>query len=242
MPPQKQAYVQIQDEQGCYYDIALKKSQRKTIGFIVKKDGQMEMRVPFYISQSAAQEYAEAKKQWLISKHKQMKQKSQNIIKPQYEEGEIIHILGQAYRIKHEVAIQKYVEIKGDMLWVYSHSPKGEEIKQQITTWLMEKAEKEFKKAIEQAQALFTEPLGYKELKIRRMKSSWGNMRKSGLMTLNLSLIHTPPECILFVAAHELCHLTHFNHSPAFYQLMDKVMPAWRLYDHQLRNYSAMSL
>ena len=39
-----------------------------------------------------------------------------------------------------------------------------------------------------------------------------------------------PPEAIDYVIVHELAHLKHMNHSPAFYALVAKYLP-----DHKAR-------
>jgi len=62
----------------------------------------------------------------------------------------------------------------------------------------------------------------------RRMEKRWGSCTKAGGILLNTELAHVPVPCIDYVVTHELCHLKHPNHSPAFYALLTQVMPDWR--------------
>jgi len=59
-------------------------------------------------------------------------------------------------------------------------------------------------------------------------------LSKGGTLTLNISLVRAPLECIDYVITHELCHLVHHDHSPRFYQLLEKVMPEWERRKHRL--------
>ena len=71
-------------------------------------------------------------------------------------------------------------------------------------------------------------------LTLRKMKTRWGSMSTSGRLTLNLELIKAPRECIEYVVYHELCHLHHQNHGPAYYQLLDRTLPDWKRRKEQL--------
>ncbi|MEI7831988.1 MAG: SprT family zinc-dependent metalloprotease [bacterium] len=62
----------------------------------------------------------------------------------------------------------------------------------------------------------------------RRMEKRWGSCTKAGGLLFNTELAHVPVPCIDYVVTHELCHLKHPNHSPAFYALLTQVMPDWR--------------
>lgn len=63
---------------------------------------------------------------------------------------------------------------------------------------------------------------------IREMTSRWGSCRKDrATLTINLRLARVPEELIEQVLVHELCHMFHANHSPAFYAEMTRYLPDW---------------
>lgn len=84
------------------------------------------------------------------------------------------------------------------------------------------------------------EPLGvaYPEMKVRRMKSQWGNCHwAQGYITLNTALARCPEHLRVYVALHELVHFLHHDHGPGFYACMERCMPRWREYRAQLKQY-----
>lgn len=60
---------------------------------------------------------------------------------------------------------------------------------------------------------------------VRYYKSRWGSCNSRGELQFNWLLLMAPPEVVDYVVVHELAHLRHFNHSPAFWQLVGRVMP-----------------
>ena len=67
------------------------------------------------------------------------------------------------------------------------------------------------------------------ELKLRAMRSQWGNCHwRQGYVTLNTALARCPEELRDYVALHELVHFLHHDHGPGFYACMDALMPDWR--------------
>lgn len=77
-------------------------------------------------------------------------------------------------------------------------------------------------------------------IRYREMVSRWGSCQpKTGSITLNTRLAGKCEACIEYVLVHELCHLIHPDHSPAFHGAMTRLMPDWRsrrarLNDHAL--------
>ena len=75
-------------------------------------------------------------------------------------------------------------------------------------------------------------------LRLRRMKSQWGNCHwRQGYITLNTALARCPETLRDYVALHELVHFVHPDHGPGFYGLMDRLMPDWRQRRKELRRY-----
>lgn len=64
---------------------------------------------------------------------------------------------------------------------------------------------------------------------IRRMKTKWGSCnRETGHIWFNVELAKKHPECLEYLAVHEMTHLLERSHGPRFTKLMDKHLPDWR--------------
>ena len=86
-------------------------------------------------------------------------------------------------------------------------------------------------------------PMGvpFPALRTRRMKSRWGScMPREKTITFNTALVLTPPECLEYVAAHELCHFLHPNHSADFYHSLSHCMPDWAERKKTLSNFAGL--
>lgn len=82
--------------------------------------------------------------------------------------------------------------------------------------------------------------VGKPVLKIRKMRSQWGNCHwAQGYITLNTALCRVPEHLRDYVALHELVHFLHHDHGPGFYAVMDTLMPGWRSCRTELKEYIA---
>jgi predicted metal-dependent hydrolase len=55
----------------------------------------------------------------------------------------------------------------------------------------------------------------------------WGSCTHGGTLSFSYRLVMAPPEVIDAIVLHELCHLVHFDHSPAFHALLRRVCPVY---------------
>ena len=64
-------------------------------------------------------------------------------------------------------------------------------------------------------------------IKIRQYRARWGSCNNKGELSFNYLLVMLPEYVIDYVIVHELCHLTHLNHSKAFWQLVAQHFPEY---------------
>lgn len=68
------------------------------------------------------------------------------------------------------------------------------------------------------------------DCRIKRMKTKWGSCNiEAKRIWLNLELAKKPQLCLEYILVHEMVHFLERQHSDRFRELMDKVMPDWRL-------------
>ncbi len=63
---------------------------------------------------------------------------------------------------------------------------------------------------------------------IKNYRSRWGSCHADGRIWFNWRIAMAPAWVADYVVIHELCHLRHRNHSPAFRALVAQWMPEWK--------------
>lgn len=79
----------------------------------------------------------------------------------------------------------------------------------------------------------------YTSVTVRDQKTRWGSCSSRGTLSFNYRLIFAPPVILDYVVVHELCHLTHMNHSKEFWNMVASVMPDYKIYRQWLRDHGS---
>ena len=77
----------------------------------------------------------------------------------------------------------------------------------------------------------------YGRITIRNQKTRWGSCSAKGNLNFNCLLMLTPDEVINYVVVHELCHRREMNHSKAFWQLVESVIPDYKIQKKWLKDH-----
>lgn len=65
-------------------------------------------------------------------------------------------------------------------------------------------------------------------LALRDTSSRWGSCTADGRLMFSWRLAMAPPEVLDYVAAHEVAHLAHMDHSPRFWAAVERLCPGHR--------------
>jgi len=77
----------------------------------------------------------------------------------------------------------------------------------------------------------------YKRAVIKNQKSLWGSCSHVNNINLNINLAKVPQHLTDYVILHELVHTRIKNHSPAFWNELDKYIPNSKAYRRELKSF-----
>lgn len=66
---------------------------------------------------------------------------------------------------------------------------------------------------------------GYRAITLRDTRSRWGSCTADGRLMFSWRLAMAPAGVLDYVAAHEVAHLAHMDHSPRFWAQVEALMP-----------------
>ena len=73
-------------------------------------------------------------------------------------------------------------------------------------------------------------------VQVRAQRSRWGSCSSRGTISLNCRLLLLPVYLLDHVILHELCHITHLNHSKEYRQHLSIYAPDWKQKEKMLHN------
>ena len=115
--------------------------------------------------------------------------------------------------------------------------PTGQRTGARVAAFLRERARGELLAASER----HADRIGrsFRAMNLRDTRSRWGSCTADGRLMYSWRLIMAPPEVLDYVAAHEVAHLVHMDHSPAYWDCVGKLLPDYATHRAWLRAHGA---
>ena len=152
-----------------------------------------------------------------------------------YDDGATIYLWGKTYRLS---VVQKKanVTVNGDEIVLALPDPQDAAARQKrMRAFYRAECEKRIPNLCRKAMNLFgrTE---MPQISYRRMTSRWGSCNaKANRLTFNTALATIDPRAARYVVFHEFSHFLRQDHSPVFYQELEKRLPEWRQFREILK-------
>ncbi|MFZ6663518.1 M48 family metallopeptidase [Peijinzhouia sedimentorum] len=208
---------------------------RKTLGIRVYPNCKVRVIAPFDTTEEKLEAKLREKAPWIIKQ--QIEFLSYHPLTPprKYINGETHLYLGRQYKLRVEKATNNSVKLyRGRLIIMRKENSSAKNL---LSDWYKEKASVYFEESLKNILPRFARyNINQPELQVRNMATRWGSCTPNGKVILNPELIKAPKGSIEYVIIHELCHLIHHNHTRAFYDLQETIMPEWKKWKERLEN------
>lgn len=146
-----------------------------------------------------------------------------------FMQGSIIPFRGSDHVILHKPDARGFVWTE-----VLEHHESGlsqaicvaggaDHVERRVTDFLKKKAKLDLVEAVNRHCAVAN--VSAKKVSLRDTSSRWGSCSTSGNLSFSWRLILAPPFVLDYLAAHEVAHLRHLNHSSRFWELTRHLCP-----------------
>jgi len=227
------------------FDLERKKSVRRNIHIRFEDDGRMRVSAPLRSSKKSIHVALSGMHDQIAQLRREVRERSRDIPSVRYRQGAQHLYLGRRYPLEiwRGCGLRPLISLRSDRIEVQLGEWGEEAVRDALLAWYRCQAAGYFSMRILQvaARARWLRGVPF-ELRLRRMKRSWGTCSSGGTITLNPLLIKAPPPYIDYVMAHELCHLRQMNHSADFYRLLERLIPNWQTLRNALNERSHIYL
>ncbi len=132
-----------------------------------------------------------------------------------------VRYLGRTLRLDIRASLFGDVRRHGSVLRV--HAPPGADVGALVRDWLLARANRLLAWRLARiARRLGRAPTRFA---LSNAQTQWGSCTRRGHIRLNWRLVQAPLALIDYVAAHELAHLVHLDHSPRFWAQVAALCP-----------------
>lgn len=216
-------------------EVQLKKSARaKRLILKISSEGVPVVTVPTYVPYIVAQKFAIKQRDWIQT----------------HATPRLLSVITEGKKVgsDHIVAFTRAhtdkVSSRVGKETIVVHVPAGKlrthptvqaEAKKACIRALRKQAEVHLPKRIHELSEQFGHR--YNNITVRAVKTRWGSCSSQGNINLSIWLMQLPEPLVDYVLCHELAHLEHQHHQPAFWNEVAQMIPDFKARRKALKDY-----
>lgn len=223
------------------YRVVRSRRRHKTVQITVDPVDGVWVAAPASATPERLEEILRRRAPWIIKRVEESRNGHVPTVPRQFVSGESLKYLGRQARLKvAEVKGLRSPEVRllpGRFEVKVRAGLAQDERRQQIARALERWYRDHAAKRIVQRVATLGERLGVKptDVLVRHQEARWGSCSSQGVLRFNWRIVMAPIALVDYVVAHELCHLLHPNHKPAFWTRLATLIPDYELRKQRLR-------
>ena len=217
-------------ERSIEYRIRRSRQRKKTYQVSIVS-GEVVLAVPYSTTNKQAEEMVRQKARWILAKLDVAPAKPEV---PSFLSGERLPYKGDDLTLWVQGVVSTATglpevsrerrRLKVAVPLGLDDATRGQQIEAALMTWYVHRAGEQ----VEEHLARWLPALGngtVPAVRIRNQKRRWGSCSHTGNLRFNWRLAMLEPALTEYVVVHELCHLTHMNHSSDFWALVSRHLP-----------------
>ena len=202
------------------YSVTRSLRRRRTIEITVRPGEGVRVNAPAFASRDQVAAVVAKRASWILARLASLTQPA-----PAPTAGSTVPFRGQQLSLLLEPGVEPRA-FDGMLRLAAGAGPAEPAIPAALRAWYLARAND----LIPAAVAAWAERMGVtpRAVLVRDQRRRWGSCGADGTLRFNWRLVLVPPAALDYVAVHELAHLRHHDHSPAFWREVARWLPGWR--------------
>ena len=220
--------MQVRQVQDIQYQL-LPGADRKTTDIVIERDGVIRVRPPLKMTPAQVDETVFSKRLWIYRNLAEWHDLNAKRTAREWVNGESFLYLGNSYRLSLVDEQDEPLKLKDGRFCLLRPLVRPQNLEAANTAFQAFYAKKGMLR-IQQRVSYFAEKVGVKvgQVQIKDLGFRWASCSTKGDLQFHWKCMMAPLTVIDYIVVHELCHSHYRDHSLAFWNEIDKVMPLYR--------------
>ena len=206
------------------YDIV--RTSRRTADIVIERDGRVMVRAPKGVEEQRIRDIVQDRRLWIYKNLAEWRDLNATRVLREYRNGEGFLYLGRSYRLLLVADQDEALLLKNGRFSLRRDLVDKDGIPAAQAAF----RDYYIRQGLERVTRLvqyFAPKVGVKpgRLDVRELGHRWASCSPKGNVAFHWKCMMAPPTIIDYIVVHELCHFHHLDHTDAFWNEVDKVMP-----------------